>query len=296
VPEPSAGELLVRVRAAGINNADLLQAAGHYPAPPGWPADILGMELAGEVVASGDGCTRFATGARVCAVVGGGAQAEFAIVPELVAMPLDARVAWDQAGAFPEAALTAWDALVLQGAVHEGHRVLVTGAAGGVGTIAVQIARIRGAFVIASTRHAEHDDALTELGAHFVIRPELVHEFGRFDAILELVGGNDLNAHLSELEIGGRIVYIGIGAGRHVDLDLLAVLQRRAIIRGSTLRSRTRGEHADLAHRVETSLLPHLASGELRVPIHARFVLDDIAAAHAEFRSGGKLGKLVLTI
>lgn len=296
VPEPGAGELLVRVRAAGINNADLLQAAGHYPAPAGWPTDILGMELAGEVAAVGAACERFAIGDRVCAVVGGGAQAEFAIVPEAVAMDLPAGVPWEQAGAFPEAALTAWDALVLQGGLTAGHHVLITGAAGGVGTMAVQIAYGLGAFVVASSRHATHDAALGELGAHHVVRPASAHEHGRFDCVLELVGGNDLNAHLAELQTGGRIVYIGVGGGRHVDLDLLAVLQKRAIIRGSTLRSRTRGEHADLAHRIETALVPQLNSGELRIPIHAAYALADIAGAHTEFRSGGKLGKFVLTM
>lgn len=294
VPTPRADELLVRVRAAGINNADLLQAAGQYPAPPGWSADILGMELVGEVVAVGEHCSRFAIGDRVCAVVGGGAQAEYALVPEVVAIaaPIDLDV--EQLGAFAEAAMTAWDALVPQGDLVAGERLLVTGAAGGVGTIAVQIAAARGAQVVASNRSSQHDDALRALGAAAVVHPDQAHDHAPYDVVLELVGAPQLDQHVRALATLGRIVVIGIGAGRRAELDLRALMQRRGVVRGSTLRARPRADHAALARRVEREVLPLLVDGRLRVPIHQSFELDDIAAAHAAFAQGGKFGKLVL--
>lgn len=295
MPVPGPDELLVRVRAAGINNADLLQAAGHYPAPEGWPADVLGMELAGEVVRCGGACTRFAMGDRICAVVGGGAQADYAIVPEAIAMAAPEGISWAQLGAFPEAAATAWDALVPQGALGRGDRLLVTGAAGGVGTMAVQIASTLGAEVVASTRGDQHDDVLRELGASDVVRADHAHEHGTFDVVLELVGAEQLDAHVRALETGGRIVVIGIGAGRRAQLDLLALMQRRGVVRGSTLRARPREEHAAIAVQLAHAVLPLLEEGTVRVPIHASFDLADVAHAHEEFARGGKLGKLVLT-
>lgn len=294
-PEPGPGELLVRVRAAGLNNADLLQVAGHYPAPPGWPDDIPGMELAGEVVATGTDTSRFAPGDRVLAVLGGGAQAELAIVPEARAMPVPDGVGWEQAGALAEAAATAYDALFTQGELGLGDRVLVNGAAGGVGSVAVQLAVATGAHVVASARHEHHHDTLADLGATAVL-PHHAHELGPFDVVLELVGAPNVGANLAALASGGRIVVIGAGAGRSAELDLLALMQRRAVVRGSTLRQRSEAEHAALARELEHRVLPLLAAGRLRVPIHASFPLDQAPAAYDAFRAGGKLGKLVLTV
>src|SRR5256714_8918274 len=184
-PVPGTGEVLVRVRAAGLNSADLAKRAGFYPAPPGSPADIPGLELAGEVVALGPDATRFNEGDRVMAVVGGGAQAELCVVHERAAMPVPDAMPWDQAGGFPEAFTTAHDALFTQCGLAMGERVLVHGAAGGVGAAAVQLAAAAAARVTATVRHPELRAAVAELGAAEVLAPEEAAGTGPYDVILE---------------------------------------------------------------------------------------------------------------
>lgn len=293
-PEPGDTELLVAVRAAGVNAADLHQRRGAYPAPPGVPADIPGLELAGEVVALGDRVTRFAVGERVMALVGGGAQAELAVVDEAVAMPVPAMVAWPDAGGFPEAFTTAYDALVGECGLAVGDRVLVTGAAGGVGTAAVQLAATAGAWTVASTRNAAHRDALVELGAAEVVDPDSAAEHGPFDIVVELVGAAGLATAMRALAVGARVAVIGVGGGARFDLDLLTLMQRRARIGGSTLRARPLAEKAALAGAVARQVVPLLAGARVRVPIAATFPLREATAAYERFVSGGKLGKLVL--
>src|SRR3954471_23320126 len=185
-PEPGKGELLVRVRAAGLNGADILQRAGGYPAPPGSPPDIPGLELAGEVAALGPGAERFAAGDRVMAIVGGGGQAELAVVHERQLMPVPDALDWPQAGGVPEVFTTAHDALFTQCGLRPGERLLVHGAAGGVGTAAVQLGRAAGARVTATVRNAELRDGVAELGAHEVLAPEGFGAHGPFDVVLEL--------------------------------------------------------------------------------------------------------------
>ena len=212
-PEPGSEELLVRVAAAGINGADLAQRAGHYPAPPGSPADIPGLELAGEVVAVGRGVLRFRPGDRVMSLVGGGGQAELAVVHERLAMPVPARLGWAEAGGFPEVVTTAHDALFTQCGLGLGDRVLVHGAAGGVGTAAVQLAAAAGARVVASVRHRDHHAAVAALGAERVVEPGEVAGTGPFDVVLELVGAPNFPVDLKVLATGGRIMVIGVAAG-----------------------------------------------------------------------------------
>ena len=219
-PEPGVGELLVRVRAAGLNRADLLQVQGLYPAPPGSPADIPGMELAGEVVATGPGVTRFEQGDRVMAVVGGGGQAELAVVHEREAMPVPDALDWPEAGGFPEVFLTAHDALFTQAALAMGEHVLVHGAAGGVGTAAVQLAVAAGALATASVRNPALRDAVRDLGATDVVGHDDFVDRGPYDVILELVGAVNIADNLDALATGGRIVIIGVGAGAKAELDL----------------------------------------------------------------------------
>src|SRR5918998_3659268 len=186
-PEPGKGELLVRVRAAGLNGADMLQRRGRYPAPPGAPQDIPGLELAGEVAATGPGTSRFEEGDRVMAVVAGGGQAELAVVHERAATPVPDALDWPQAGGTPEVFTTAHDALFTQAGLEPGERLLVHGAAGGVGSAAVQLGRAAGARVTATVRNEDHRDAVAELGAEQVIAPEGFEEHGPFDVVLELV-------------------------------------------------------------------------------------------------------------
>ena len=299
-PEPGAGEVLVRVRAAGLNGADLMQRRGFYPAPPGSPADIPGLELAGEVVALGPGATRFAIGDRVMALVGGGGQAELAVVHERVALPVPVGIEWPEAGGFPETFTTAHDALFTQCGLQLGEKVCVHGAAGGVGTAAVQLAAAAGAWVTATVRNESLREAVADLGSAAgwteVVAPEVFADHGPFDVILELVGAPNFAADVGALDTGGRLAIIGVGGGAIAELNLLALMGKRARIHGSTLRARPLEEKADAARRIERSVLPLLEAGDVRVPVEATFALDDVTAAYDRFAEGGKLGKIVLVL
>jgi NADPH:quinone reductase len=294
--DPVAGdtELLVAVRAAGINGADMVQRAGHYPAPPGWPQDIPGMEMAGEVVAVGRQVTLFAPGDRVMAVVGGGAQATMARVDESHALAVPDSVSWPEAGGFPEVFATAHDALFTQAGLRMGERVLVSGAAGGVGTAGVQMAAAAGATVTASVRHAALHDAVRELGASSVVEPGGEGEHGPYDVVLELVGAPSLNGVLPHLATGARVVVIGVGAGAQMEVNLYQLMATRARIGASTLRARSRREKANVAAAVGAQVLPLLAEGRVRVPLADIFPMPDADAAYERFARGGKLGKVVL--
>ena len=293
-PEPGVGEVLVRVHAAGINGLDMLQRRGAYPAPPGSPPDIPGVELAGEVAALGAGATRFSEGDRVMAVVGGGAQAELAIVHERAAMPVPRSVDWHQAGGLPEVFTTAHDAIFTQAGLRPGEHLLVHGAAGGVGTAAVQLGHALGARVTATVRREEHRAALEELGAS-AIAPEGFGGNGPYDVILELVGAANLAENLDSLALRGRIAVIGVGGtGPTAEINLLTVMQKRARIHGSTLRARPLEEKAICARLVEKEVLPRFEDGTLTVPLADTFALDEAEAGYERFSAGGKLGKVVL--
>ena len=292
-PEPGSGEVLVRVRAAGLNGADLHQLAGRYPAPPGVPPDIPGMELAGEVLGLGPGAERFALGDRVMAIVGGGAQAELATVNERQLMPVPDVLDWPAAGGLPEVFTTAHDAICTQARLQGGERLLVSGGAGGVGTAAIQLGRALGARVTATVRNESLHDGVRALGAT-VISPEGFAEHGPFEVILELVGGPNLTDDLIALSIDGRISVIGVGGGAKADLNLLALMGKRARIFGSTLRPRPLEEKALTARRLERTVLPLFATGALTVPIAATYPLERAAEAYEHFAGGGKLGKIVI--
>ncbi|QGG93703.1 alcohol dehydrogenase catalytic domain-containing protein [Actinomarinicola tropica] len=292
-PVPGTGEVLVAVRAAGLNAADLLQRAGRYPAPPGSPADVPGLEVAGEVVALGPGAVRFEEGDRVMAVVGGGAQAERLVVHERHLVPIPDGVEWAVAGGFPEAFTTAHDALFTQAGLAMGERVCVHGAAGGVGTAGVQLAVAAGAEVVATVRDASRRDAVATLGAT-VVDPEGFGDHGPFDLVLELIGGDNLGADLAALAPGGRITVIGVGAGAKVEVNLLALMAARGRIHGSTLRARSLEDKAAAARAVERHVIPLLGSGRITVPIDATFPLHEVEAAYEHFAAGGKFGKVVL--
>jgi NADPH:quinone reductase len=294
-PVAGAGEVLVRVRAAGLNGGDMMQRRGLYPAPPGSPQDIPGMELAGEVVALGSGAERFALGARVMAIVGGGGQAELAVINERQLMPVPAGLDWPAAGGLPEVFITAHDALFTQAGLRPGERLLVHGGAGGVGTAAIQLARACGAHAVATVRREELREQVAALGAE-VIPPEDFAAHGPFDVILELVGAPNLAENMIALAIGGRLCVIGVGAGVKGELNLLALMGKRARIHGSTLRARPLEEKALAARALEHEVLPLFASGALHVPVAETFPLEKAAAAYERFAAGGKLGKLVLDL
>jgi NADPH:quinone reductase len=292
-PSPGAGEVLVRVRAAGLNGADQMQVLGHYPPPPGLgvPEDIPGLELAGEVAEVGPNATRFSPGDRVMAVVAGAGQAELAVVHQRQLMPVPDGLDWIAAGGVPEVFTTAHDALFTQA----GETLLVHGAAGGVGTAAVQLGAAAGARVIATVRSPGNRDAVAALGADEVVDPEGFAGHGPFDVIIELVGAGNLADNLRSLASGGRIVVIGVGAGASGELDLRALMAKRGRISASTLRARPLEEKAILARQLEKRVLPFVAAGRIRVPVTATAGLDEAAGAYDLFKAGGKLGKIVLT-
>ena len=293
-PVPGAGEVLVRVHAAGLNGADMMQRRGLYPAPPGAPQDIPGLELAGEVAALGPGATRFGEGDRVMAIVAGGGQAELAVVHERVLMPVPEGVDWPQAGGIPEVFTTAHDALFTQAGLRSGERLLVHGAAGGVGTAGVQLGRAVGAEVIGTVRNEELRPRVEELGAR-AIAPDGFEDHGPFDVVLELVGGPNIAANVGALATGGRIVVIGVGGGAKAELNLLGLMGKRGRIMASTLRARPLEEKADTARRVEKHVLPLIEGGAVTVPVADTFPLDEAEAAYDRFAEGGKFGKIVLT-
>jgi NADPH:quinone reductase len=293
-PVPGKGEILVAVRAAGINGADIHQRKGRYPAPPGSPQDIPGLELAGEVVGLGDGVLRFKEGDRVMAVVGGGGHVELATLHERAAMPVPDNLDWPEAGGFPEVFTTAHDAIFSQGGLKAGQTLLIHGAAGGVGTAAVQLGRAAGARVIATVRNESLRPEVEKLGAT-AIAPDGFEEHGPFDVVLELVGAPNMAGNLNSLTIGGRIVVIGVaGGGAKAEVNLGVLMAKRGTIRASLLRPRPLEEKAIAMRLVERYVLPLVESGAVRVPVAATFALDQAEEAYARFEEGGKLGKIVL--
>src|SRR3954451_11817719 len=290
-PEPARGEILVRVRAAGLNGADMLQRKGAYPAPPGSPPDIPGLELAGEVAGRGPDAQRFEDGDRVMAVVGGGGQAELAVVHERAAMPIPDALEWPAAGGFPEVFTTAHDAIFTQAGLQPGERLLVHGGAGGVGTAAIQLGRAAGARVTATVRRAEAREQVAALGAD-AIDSDGFEEHGPFDVILELVGAPNLGGNVRALAGGGRIAVIGVGAGAKGELNLVALMGKRGRISGSTLRARPLEEKALAMRLVERHVLPLVESGEVHVPVAATYPLGRVEEAYERFEGGGKVGKV----
>jgi NADPH:quinone reductase len=296
-PDPVAGlgEVLVHVHAAGLNGADLAQMHGFYPAPPGWPADIPGLEFAGEVAACGPGATRFAAGDRVMGIVGGGGHAELIAVHERTVMPVPANLGWVEAGGLAETYSTAFDALFTQAGLGHGDRLLINGGAGGVGTSAIQLGRAIGAEVFTTIRRTELTDQVAALGAT-VVSADDVAAAGPFDVVLELIGGPNLASDLDALAIGGRICIIGVGGGMHADLDARLLMMKRGRIHGSTLRARPLEEKAIVARLIERRVLPDFDNGTLTVPVDSTYPLERVGDAYASFAGGGKFGKIILTM
>jgi NADPH:quinone reductase-like Zn-dependent oxidoreductase len=301
-PAPGRRELLVAVRAAGLNGADMLQRRGLYRAPADAPPDIPGLELAGEVIALGADVEDFALGDRVMAVVGGGGQAELAVVHERTALRVPDPCSWPEAGGFPEVFTTAHDALFTQCGLTTGEHLLVHGAAGGVGVAAVQLGLLAGARVTATVRDPARRDDVVALGRDVagadapirVVPHDAWAEAGPFAVVLELVGGPNLADDVRQLDTGGRISIIGVGGGARAELDLLGLMAARGRIHGSTLRARPLEEKADAARRVGRHVIPALAAGRLRVPVAATYPMREAAAAYDHFAAGGKFGKIVL--
>lgn len=302
-PEPSRGEVRVRVRATAVNRADLLQRMGMYPAPPGWPQDIPGLEIAGEVDAVGEGVTELAEGDRVFGLVGGGGYAEHLVTHArtLARMPPD--MSFADAAAIPEAFVTAWDAMVDQGGLAPGETVLVHAVGSGVGTAGVQIARAIGARVIGTARTPQKIGRARELG----LEHGIIVEGAKFadevlsltggagvDAVLELVGGPYVAQDLVCLAPKGRIVVVGTMAGAQAQVELHMLMFKRAIVRGTTLRARPLEEKILAAQALQRHLVPLFASGALRPVVDRVLSLARAADAHRLMQKNDTFGKLVL--
>lgn len=302
-PEPRDGEIRVRVEAAGVNRADLLQRQGHYPAPAGWPANIPGLEYAGTVESVGPNVTLWSPGDRVMGLVGGGACAEHVVVPTDEALPVPAGMDPARAAAVPEAFITAHDALRARLGVRSGESVLIHAVGSGVGTAALQLAKARGVRVIGTSRTGWKLERAAELGLDVAVRPDdgafadavLEATGGQgVEAVLDLVGGDYLEENLRCAAALGRIVLVGLTRGRSAELDLGTVLRKRLTLVGTVLRSRSSVEKAAAARAFAGEGLPLLTRGDVVPLIHEVIPMQEAARAHALLESNETFGKVVL--
>jgi putative PIG3 family NAD(P)H quinone oxidoreductase len=289
-PVPLPSEVLVRATHAGLNPADVVQRAGNYPAPPGSPADIPGLEVAGTVIACGEAVTTWRAGDRVFGLVGGGGLADMVAVHERHVARIPDDLTDREAAAVPEAFITAHDALFTRAGLALGETLLVNGASGGVGTAAVQLGVASGVRVLANAR--SHREALTDLGAE----PCQLSEARGVDVVLELVGAANLPGSLEALAVRGRIIVVGTGAGADAELSLRALMGRRASLMGTVLRARPMEEKAAAVQAFARSVLPHLAADRVRPVIDRVFPIADAAAAFDHLAAPGKLGKVLLEL
>lgn len=304
VPEVPREHVLVKVEFAGVNRADLLQRMGAYPAPPGVPADIPGLEYAGVVVETGTGVTSLHVGDRVFGVVGGGSYAERVVVHEREAAKIPAGMPTDVAAAVPEAFITAYDALVLRGGLRPGERVLVHAVGSGVGTAGLQVAKALGCWVAGTSRTQDKLERAKDLGLD---EPILAPDVGAltkaiegasapFDVVLDLVGGAYVGATLPGVSRRGRVVVVGLTGGRHTELDLGLLLTKRLSIIGTVLRSRPLEEKIQAADLLRRTLSPWLSRGMIKPVIEAVFPLDQAGRAHRLVASNATFGKVLLAI
>lgn len=298
-PEPGPDQVLVRVAAAGLNRADVIQRRGQYPAPPGWPPDIPGLEYVGVVELCGPGVTRLQPGARVMGLVGGGAHAEYLVVHEREAMPVPARLGDIEAAAIPEAFLTAYDALVTRGRVAPGERVLIHAVGSGVGTAAVQLARWLGATVLGTSRTADKLFRARALGLDLGLdTSERSFREGLdapVDLILDFFGAGALADNLASLALRGRLVLLGTMQGAEAErVDLGRILRGRLEVIGTVMRSRPREERVALADEFTARVLPEIAAGRLAPIVGAVYPMTAIADAHAAMEANEVFGKIVL--
>jgi putative PIG3 family NAD(P)H quinone oxidoreductase len=305
IPEAGHGQVRIRVEYAGINRADLLQRAGFYPAPPGVPADIPGLEYAGVIDAVGPGASRHALGARVFGLVAGGAYAEYIVVHEREVAPIPAGLSSEEAAAIPEAFLTAYDAMVVQARLQPGERVLIHAAGSGVGTAGVQIAKALGCFVGGTSRTADKLERARELGldvgllargATFAAAYLDATGGAGADVVLELVGGAYVAEDLRAMAPRGRIVLVGLTAGIQCDLDLGLVLRKRIQITGTVMRARPLEEKIQAAQVLEKNLSPWVAARIVKSVVDRVFPLEEAGAAHAYVVADQSFGKVLLRI
>lgn len=302
-PDPVAGrgQVLIRVRAAGVNRPDLLQRTGAYPPPPG-ASDILGLEVAGEIEAVGEGVTRWTAGDRVCALLGGGGYADLAVVDARHVLPIPEGLDFVEAAVLPETVFTVFANVFEGGALKAGETLLIHGATSGIGVTAIQMAKAAGARVIATSRGADKAAAAKALGADISLDARSddleaqIREAGGADVVLDMVGRDYAALNLNSLNAGGRWVVIASLTGPKVEMDLQRIMLKRLTLTGSTLRSRPAEEKARLTAAVEATAWPWVASGKVKPPVQAVFALEQAADAHSELEAGGHIGKIVLSV
>ena len=302
-PDPVAGpgQIRIRVHAAGVNRPDILQRMGFYPAPAG-SSDILGLEVAGEVDQLGDGVSRWKVGDRVCALLGGGGYAEFALVDARHALPLPSDLDFIAAAGLPETLCTVFANVFESGALKAGETLLIHGATSGIGVTAIQMARAAGARVIATSRGAAKAGAARRLGADLSLdataddMEAAIRAFGGADVVLDMVGADYAVLNQAALNPFGRWVVIATQSGALAQIDLARLMMKRITLTGSTLRPRSADEKARLIAAVEATAWPWVASGAVRPPVDATFPLDQASAAHLRLEAGGHVGKIVLTV
>ncbi|HEX6367962.1 MAG TPA: NAD(P)H-quinone oxidoreductase [Longimicrobium sp.] len=304
VPQPGPGEIRVRVHASALNRADLLQRRGNYPAPPGAPADIPGLEYAGEVDAVGEGAGLWAVGNRVMGIVGGGGHAEYVVVHEREGIRVPQNLSWEEAAAIPEVFLTAYDALFRQLDLTMGERLLILAVGSGVGTAALQLASAAGATVIGTSRTSAKLKRATEMGLEVGVdtsKEDLAEAVNQatygsgVHAVLDLVGGKLLEASLRVVALRGRVVVVGTTGGSKVEVDLGLLLRRRIHLFGTVLRSRPLEEKIALAREFSNAVLPLISSGRIKPVIDSVFPFDAIRSAHERMEENASFGKIVLT-
>jgi len=302
-PVPSAGQLQVRVAATAINRADLLQLAGGYPAPPGWPADVPGIEYAGTVTARGEGVTRWQPGDRVMGLVGGGAYADYVVVHEREALPVPAGMPLTDAAAIPEAFITAHDALIEQLHLAAGESILVHAVGSGVGIAALQVATAAGARVFGTSRSAWKLERAAAYGVLSAIltgtedfaTAVLQQTDGRgVDVVMDLVGGSYLDGNLRALAPGGRLILVGLVAGARAPLDMQLLLRKRLSLRGTVLRSRSAAEKIAVTESFGAWALPRFRSGALRPVVDRVFPMSAVGAALDYVHRNASFGKVIL--
>ncbi|WP_299942913.1 NAD(P)H-quinone oxidoreductase [uncultured Microbulbifer sp.] len=303
-PEVAADEVLIEVAAAGVNRPDIIQRKGHYPAPPG-ASPILGLEVAGTVVAVGEAVRRWRIGDRVCALTNGGGYAEYAAVAEGQCLPIPAGFSEVEAAALPENFFTVWTNVFDRAKLQSGETLLIHGGSSGIGTTAIQLAYHMGARVFATAGSEEKCTACETLGAERAVNyraedfvqvvRETTGDHGA-DVILDMVGGDYIDRNISVAAYDGRIVNIAYQRGAKVQVNMLPVMLKRLILTGSTLRHRTAQVKAYIAHALEARVWPLIATGKVRPQIAAQFPLEQVAEAHRLLEAGKVIGKIVLTL
>lgn len=300
-PTPAAGEVLVEVVATAVNRADTLQRAGFYPPPPG-ASDVIGLECSGRIAALGEGVEGWSVGDEVCCLLAGGGYAERVAVPVGQVMPVPAGVSLLEAAALPEVAATVWSNVFMTAHLAKGERFLVHGGAGGIGTMAIQLAAARGAEVFATAGSAEKLELCRSLGASRAISyrdedfVEVLKEAGGADVVLDNMGASYLGRNVDALATGGRLVIIGMQGGTKGELDINALLRKRASVTATSLRARPLSEKAAICCGVVENVWPLVASGAIRPIVENTMPLEEVATAHQLMEDGGHTGKILLTL